>query len=322
MSNYLIQSNFGTKGNFEIVVNSGPLNTLQHWFRDNDRDEPPLGPPWVEGSTFASRVASFGAALIQSNFGTKGDFEVVIVNRDYRLEHWRRDNDDSQLRWHKTATFASRVLDEPALIQSNYGTIGNFEVVFTNMDRRLEHWWRDNDDPQLQWHKTTTFALNANGPPALIQSNFGDNGNFEVVFPNLSGSLEHWWRDNDYRTKPWDKTTTFAPGGSGRPALIQSNFGTKGDFEVVTTNHDKIDHWCRENDDPKKPWSYTFTFGSNAIYHAAALIQSDYGNKGNFEVVYGSQAPSEYKGKLEHWWRNNDNPFKPWFRKTIFARAP
>jgi hypothetical protein len=46
----------------------------------------------------------------------------------------------------------------------------------------------------------------------LIQSNFGNKGNLEVVFKNASGSVEHWWRNNDDPNLPWNKTTTFASG--------------------------------------------------------------------------------------------------------------
>jgi hypothetical protein len=52
-SGYLIQSNYGTQGNFEVIVRVG--NALQHWYRDNDN--PNL--PWVQTSTFASGVAIF-----------------------------------------------------------------------------------------------------------------------------------------------------------------------------------------------------------------------------------------------------------------------
>jgi hypothetical protein len=44
-SGYLIQSNFGIKGNFEVVVRV--LGGLQHWYRNND--DPTL--PWIYRST-------------------------------------------------------------------------------------------------------------------------------------------------------------------------------------------------------------------------------------------------------------------------------
>ena len=54
-SSYLIQSNFGTKGNFEVVVVVGQELSLQHWYRNND--DPNL--PWVSTGTFASEVSPF-----------------------------------------------------------------------------------------------------------------------------------------------------------------------------------------------------------------------------------------------------------------------
>jgi hypothetical protein len=53
-SGYLIQSNCGTQGNFEVVVPVG-AEILRHWYRDNNN--PNL--PWVQTSTFASGVALF-----------------------------------------------------------------------------------------------------------------------------------------------------------------------------------------------------------------------------------------------------------------------
>jgi hypothetical protein len=50
-SGYLIQSNFGTKGNFEPIVPVG-AEILRHWYRDNDNDN--LNLPWVQTFTFAS----------------------------------------------------------------------------------------------------------------------------------------------------------------------------------------------------------------------------------------------------------------------------
>jgi hypothetical protein len=43
-SSYLIQSNFGTKGNFEVVMAIGGSIQLQHWYRDDNN----LTLPWVQ----------------------------------------------------------------------------------------------------------------------------------------------------------------------------------------------------------------------------------------------------------------------------------
>jgi hypothetical protein len=91
------------------------------------------------------------------------------------------------------------------------GSKGNFELVVDSITipSTLEYWYRDNDDPNLQWHQGATFApgqvrVNTFGNPALIQSNFGRTvGNFEVVFTDYSGILRHWTRYNDDPSQPW-----------------------------------------------------------------------------------------------------------------------
>ena len=93
------------------------------------------------------------------------------------------------------------------------GSKGNFELVInsTSEPSRLEYWYRDNDDPNLQWHKISIFASHAFVPSgvALIQSDFGSRGDFEVVFRNQSYSLEHWRRDNDDPGLSRRKISTF-----------------------------------------------------------------------------------------------------------------
>jgi hypothetical protein len=147
-----------------------------------------------------------------------GDLEMVRLGRvaevGGRLCHYWRDNDDggSQpvFEWHETECFASNAFatddssdwapaecfaghlgSSAALIQSNFGSQGNFEVI-VERDGKLCHYWRDNDDggsqPVFEWHETECFASNAGSAPSLIQSTFGRQGNFEVAaYPFRSG---------------------------------------------------------------------------------------------------------------------------------------
>ncbi|MDQ3966899.1 MAG: hypothetical protein M3275_00715 [Thermoproteota archaeon] len=39
--------------------------------------------------------------------------------------------------------------------------------------------------------------------------------------------------------------------------LTQSNFGTKGHFEVVVDGPSGLQRWSRNNDDPNLPWIST-----------------------------------------------------------------
>jgi hypothetical protein len=63
----------------------------------------------------------------------------------------------------------------------------------------------------------------------LIQSSLGQKGNFEVVFRNAQGNLEHWVRNNDNPPYQWARGGTFGTAGTsyGNPALVQSSFGQK-----------------------------------------------------------------------------------------------
>jgi hypothetical protein len=53
------------------------------------------------------------------------------------------------------------------LIQSNFGNLGNFEVVIVE-GGRLVHYWRDNDDPVHAWYKGMEFGNNINSTFCLI----------------------------------------------------------------------------------------------------------------------------------------------------------
>ena len=71
----------------------------------------------------------------------------------------------------------------PVLIQSRFGTQGNFELVVPQANGGLAFYWRNNDDPALPWNGPFPFGQNAGQVDAvsLIQSNFDSPGNLEVI---------------------------------------------------------------------------------------------------------------------------------------------
>jgi hypothetical protein len=85
------------------------------------------------------------------------------------------------------------------------------------------------------------------GDPALIQSTYGKQGNFEIVVPQ-GDQLMHYWRDNDALELPWRRGPAIpAPATASalgsvtlalhRPAdvsILQSTFGDPRNFELVT----------------------------------------------------------------------------------------
>ena len=77
-------------------------------------------------------------------------------------------------------------------------------------------------------------------------------------------------------------------------ALIQSLGGyQKGNFELVIVRNGELQHWFRDNDDPKLPW-YQGNGGKPVIkpgqfgYDRPSLIQNKFGPQGNFEALVAS----------------------------------
>ncbi len=193
----LIQSRFGGRGNFELVV---PLASggIAHYDRNND--DPSF--PWFGPSVFAANVGVFSAvSLIQSNFGTPGNLEVVAILGD-RLLHFSRDSGPA-FHWFGPEPVISNgravtgVTGSPSLIQSRFGTRGNFELVVPIFQGGLVHFDRNNDDPALPWFGPNIFGngLGTFATVSLIQSNFGQPGNLEVVV-NAEGVLMAFFRDS------------------------------------------------------------------------------------------------------------------------------
>ena len=67
---------------------------------------------------------------------------------------------------------------------------------------------------------------------SMIQSNFGDKGNLELV-ARADDDLAFFWRDSEPEYT-WNGPTIIAMGVSGCPSMIQSSYGQRGTFEVVT----------------------------------------------------------------------------------------
>lgn len=149
-------------------------------------------------------------SLIQSTWGKDGNFEVVVPYPTGGLAHYWRDNDDLAQTWHGPTVFgvSAGFVNEVSLIESNFFGGGNFEVV-ARVGDMLFHFWRDLDN---NWHESGPFASGVSGAPALIQSRFGKVGNFEVVAPLATGSMAHFWRDNDDPLLRWYGPTSFGQG--------------------------------------------------------------------------------------------------------------
>ena len=79
---------------------------------------------------------------------------------------------------------------------SPYEGAPNFEVVVPASPSGLQHFWRDNNDPDLPWIGPMTFGTEFGefSGASLIQSTYG---HLEVVAVLEDGSgLMHFWRDD------------------------------------------------------------------------------------------------------------------------------
>jgi hypothetical protein len=300
-SGFLIQSTFGSQGNFELVVPRP--GGLSHFWRDNNAS--PF--PWHGPTNFGSGNVT-GTCLIQSNFGP-GNLETVAVVGNQLVHYWRENH--SPFPWHgPSAPFATGITGNPTLIQSSFGTRGNFEVVVAHVGGGLSHYWRDNDTPGFPWHGPTNFGSGNLRGVSLIQSNFGP-GNLEVVALTASGQLVHYWRENHSPFTWHGPSAPFASGVTGNPSLIQSSFGKQGNFEVVVPRvPGGLAHFWRDNDTPGFPWHGPTPLPGGGGANMVSLIQSNFG-PGNLEVD-ALQGSSKFQ-----YWRENHSPFT-WHGPSAF----
>jgi len=299
----LIQSNFGFKGNFELVV---PMTSggLAHYWRNNDD----LELPWYGPIKFGDATDRFNSSsLIQSSFGSQGNLELATTDVNGKnLFHFWRDSGPS-FDWHGPSYISepskkSVFNENPSLIQSRYGHNGNFDLVVPLSKGGFAHYWRDNDDPALPWYGPFNFGSTTGvlyEAATLIQSNFGSPGNLELV-ARTKDQLAFFWRDSGPEFK-WNGPFIIDRGVAGCPCMIQSKFGLKGNFElVVPLTSGGLGYYWRDNDDENLCWNGPLMFGTRlGRVDAVTFVQSNFGNPGNFELVASAG------GQLALFWRDS-----------------
>ena len=213
-------------------------------------------PPYAK----CPEVLAGNPALVQSRFGTKGNFELVVPLAGGGMAFYWRNNDVASHPWNGPFPFgqASCCVDALSLIQSDFGSPGNLEVA-ARQGNKLLHLWRDSG-PAFKWNGPFAFGTaGVSGNPALIQSRFGTKGNFELVVPLAAGGMALYWRNNDAPGLPWNGPFAFgqATGKIDAVALIQSNFGSPGNLEVVARQGNKLLHFWRDSG-PAFKWNGPF----------------------------------------------------------------
>ena len=303
----LLQSRYGIRGNFEVVV---PLEAggMAYFWRNNDDERLPwMGP--VEFGAEAGRVN--GVSLIQGDFGEEGNLELVAVDAGgHQLTHFWRDG-KSALGWYGPTRISEKSLvpvfsGNPAMIWSNCGCRGNFDVVVPRAGGGFSYYWRDNDDPALPWCGPFDFATEAGVFDAvtMIQSNFGEPGNLEIV-AQTGDQLAFFWGELGEELT-WHGPEIIAAGIAGAPSMIQSSFGSKGNFElVVPLASGGLGYFRRDNDDLHLHWYGPFMFGMNlGKAEGISLIQSNFGDPGHLELAV------QVEGQLAFFWRDSGPDFK------------
>ncbi|WP_322762258.1 hypothetical protein [Frankia sp. Cr2] len=162
----LIHSRLGRLGTFELLVPTRDVGLL-HLSRDNDV----AGYPWSRPVLAAANLGRVDAvSLIQGNFGA-GNLEAVALAGG-RLVHLYRAEDGL---WRTSVVFAEGVAGNPVLVQSQFGRLGNFEVVAPSAAGGLVHFWRNNDAAGFPWSTPRTFGTELGHVDAvtMIQSSFG-----------------------------------------------------------------------------------------------------------------------------------------------------
>ncbi len=173
--------------------------------------------------------------MVWSDFGRRGNYDVVVPRANGGFFHYWRDNDDTVLPWYGLFEFATDagIFSAVTLIQSNFGEPGNLELIARSEDE-LTFFWRDSG-PEFKWNGPEIIATGVAGTPSMILSTFGNEGNFELVVPMASGGLAYYWRDNDDDRLSWHGPLMFGmnQGKVESVAMIQSNFGEPGHLEIV-----------------------------------------------------------------------------------------
>jgi hypothetical protein len=280
-------------------------------------------PEFITISVVAGKFEQMPAAvgipgLLQSRFGKKGNFEFVSPQQSNGLFFSSRNNDISYLPWSFPFSFAGDLgkADAVSMIQSNYGPPGNLELMVRVGDQ-LYSLWRDSG-PSFQWSIPVKIgAAGVSGNPVLLQSKFGIKGNFELVCPLVAGGLAYYVRNNDDPQPQWGAAFVFAQnlGKIDSVTMIQSNYGVPGNMEVIVRTGNRLYTIWRDSG-PAFNWSVPVGIGQPGVSGNPVLIQSRFGNKGNFALI----VPLE-TGGLALYWRNNDDPKIPWSAPLPFGQS-
>jgi hypothetical protein len=290
------------------------------------------------------------AGLIQSDFGDPDhpNFEAAILNGD-ELWHYWRDNHPGRVAWppfpwKPGKRICTGAMHAGAIIQSHFkfGQTGNFEVVVpkkgTNGHAELWHFQHDNQDLGSDWRPIQRITAENDQvlwPASIIQSDFGEQHNFEVVVPisgpNGRGELWHFFHDN-LRPGPWGRAKRVTQEGDvvvGPGSIIQGSRGPdRNNFEVVVPilgpdGKPDLWHYFHDNSNLGSEWvkAKRVTGPADSAASGGVILESDFGDRehGDFEVVVPLLMPQGHT-ELRHFWHDAD-PATEWRRGDLITAS-
>jgi len=249
----MIQSNFGFPGNLIVVARA--QGSLLGFYRDSGPNYNWSDPMGIEVNGKLISGVSGDPVWTQGRFGPHGNLELVVPLATGGLAHYDCDTNDSTFKWYGPNLFGQNLgrIDSVTMIQSNFGSPGNLEVV-VRVGADLLFFWRDSG-PSFNWNGPFPILVGGKditgvaGNPVLIQGRFQKRGNFELIVPLATGGIAHYDRDNDDPNLPWYGPNIFAQdvGNIDAVSLIQSNFGTPGNLELVARFGDELIFFFRDS---------------------------------------------------------------------------
>ncbi len=263
----VIQDNALGSGRLHMVaLGTAPSGGLQYFSRANN-------PTWAwsnpeELPSSAALSYSGNPVLIQSSAPSGLSLDVFAPVTAGGFGHWYY----AGTGWHFAGLFQEVLgqINAVALIESSFG---RFDLLIRRGEA-LEYVSRDRSAGDTTWSVPLQILDGAAGVPGFIQSNYGQNGNFEVVVANVNGGLSGTWCNNDDPAAPrWMGSFTIVerfgdagdhPGDGDVVGLIQSNFGTPGfgNFEVIARRNGQTDFFWRTDHDPWR-WFGPFRISSD-----------------------------------------------------------
>ena len=238
----LIQSNFtdggSSNGHLELSVRHG-LDLALYW-RESGGSLSWTGPLYIP----SNESHSGNPALIQGDFGTKGNFELIAPHAETGMVHYTRFNDDLQnnLPWSKGRRFGQSLgkVDAVAIIQSDYidpgESNGHLEAI-ARVEDRLFALWQESKEP-YDWNLIQApitdnlgTTIKVAGLPSLIQTRDRD---FHLIVPLSDGSMAHLRRDNNLDSPSWKLESQFeATGGKVEAVSLLQNNSQQGNLELL-----------------------------------------------------------------------------------------